>query len=89
MEAFTYHRASSPAAAARLLQATSAEKTALSNNAAGQFIAGGTNLTDYMTLNVLRPTVLVDINRLGPSYARIEESASGLRLGALGTHERS
>ena len=32
--------------------------------AAGQFIAGGTNMTDYMALDVMRPEILVDINRL-------------------------
>jgi xanthine dehydrogenase YagS FAD-binding subunit len=53
-------------------------------DAAVQFIAGGTNMTDYMTLNVLKPAVLVDINHLPPeSHARIESSAAGLRLGAL------
>jgi xanthine dehydrogenase YagS FAD-binding subunit len=46
------------------------------------FIAGGTNLIDLMKVNVLRPTRLVDINRLG--LAAIESTADGgLRLGAL------
>jgi xanthine dehydrogenase YagS FAD-binding subunit len=53
-------------------------------DAAVQFIAGGTNLTDYMTLNVLKPSVLVDINRLPPErFAQIQSDAAGLRLGAL------
>jgi xanthine dehydrogenase YagS FAD-binding subunit len=46
------------------------------------FIAGGTNLIDLMKVNVLRPTRLVDINRIG--LAAIESTADGgLRLGAL------
>ena len=47
-----------------------------------RFIAGGTNLIDLMKVDVLRPTRLVDINRLG--LAAIEHTAEGgLRLGAL------
>jgi xanthine dehydrogenase YagS FAD-binding subunit len=46
------------------------------------FIAGGTNLIDLMKVHVLRPTRLVDINRLG--LDAIEPTADGgLRLGAL------
>lgn len=54
-----------------------------SQNGAGiRFIAGGTNLIDYMKLNVERPTQLVDIN--GLSVNRIEETPeAGLRIGAL------
>jgi xanthine dehydrogenase YagS FAD-binding subunit len=52
--------------------------------ASRQFIAGGTNMTDYMKLDVMRPEVVVDINRLaGSEYGRIEVSDRGLRLGAL------
>ena len=52
--------------------------------AAAQFIAGGTTMTDYMTLDVMRPEILVDINRLPASrYGQIEAGPSGLRLGAL------
>jgi xanthine dehydrogenase YagS FAD-binding subunit len=50
---------------------------------AAQFIAGGTNLTDYMTLGVLRPQLLVDINHLPRSYAQIDAGPARLRLGAL------
>lgn len=47
-----------------------------------RFIAGGTNLVDYMKLNVERPTRLVDISRL--PLDRIEPTADGgLRIGAL------
>src|SRR5262245_22029108 len=47
------------------------------------FIAGGTNVVDYMTLDVLKPSALVDINGLRDSYGRIEAVAERLRLGAL------
>lgn len=50
-----------------------------------RFIAGGTNLVDYMKLNVETPRRLVDINRL--PLARIEAMPDGsLRIGALATN---
>jgi xanthine dehydrogenase YagS FAD-binding subunit len=49
---------------------------------AGRFIAGGTTLVDLMHLEVERPNVLVDLNRL--PLAEIERTAGGgLRIGAL------
>jgi xanthine dehydrogenase YagS FAD-binding subunit len=47
-----------------------------------RFIAGGTNLIDYMKLNVERPSQLIDINAL--PLATIESTADGgLTIGAL------
>ena len=47
-----------------------------------RFIAGGTNLVDYMKLNVETPRQLVDINGLG--LDKVEpEPGGGLRIGAL------
>lgn len=52
--------------------------------APGQFLAGGTTLVDLMKLDVMRPEVLVDINRLGPAdLSRIDADAGSLRFGAL------
>ena len=50
-----------------------------------QFLAGGTTLIDLMTLDVMRPSRLVDINPLGkdPDAGRITVTDKGLRLGAL------
>ena len=50
-----------------------------------QFLAGGTTLIDLMTLDVMRPTRLVDINPLAkdPDASRIVVTDKGLRLGAL------
>lgn len=48
---------------------------------AARFIAGATNLTDYMTLGVEQPSLLVDINQLPSSH--IESDGQRLRLGAL------
>jgi xanthine dehydrogenase YagS FAD-binding subunit len=86
---FAYRRATSSASAVHMARAAKDAGEAHARHpsavdTAVQFIAGGTNLTDYMTLNVLKPTTLVDISRLPhESYARIESHAAGLRLGAL------
>jgi xanthine dehydrogenase YagS FAD-binding subunit len=50
-----------------------------------RFIAGGTNLVDYMKLNVETPRQLVDIN--GLPLDKVEtESGGGLKIGALATN---
>jgi xanthine dehydrogenase YagS FAD-binding subunit len=50
-----------------------------------RFIAGGTNLVDYMKLNIETPRQLVDIN--GLSLDKVEpESGGGLKIGALATN---
>src|SRR5258708_39669414 len=47
-----------------------------------RFIAGGTNLVDYMKLNIETPRQLIDIN--GLPLDRIEATAEGgLKIGAL------
>jgi xanthine dehydrogenase YagS FAD-binding subunit len=55
------------------------------NGADVRFIAGGTNLVDYMKLNVERPRRLIDIN--GLSLEKIESTPDGgLKIGALATN---
>ena len=55
---------------------------AQARSTSARFIAGGTNLVDYMKLNVERPTQLIDINRL--PLNKIEPTADGgLKIGAL------
>ncbi|MGF7181961.1 FAD binding domain-containing protein [Tunturiibacter psychrotolerans] len=59
-----------------------AKSSTAQNGAEIRFIAGGTNLIDYMKLNVERPKELVDIN--GLPLDRIEKTADGgLKIGAL------
>ncbi|CCV05690.1 putative oxidoreductase with FAD-binding domain [Mesorhizobium metallidurans STM 2683] len=49
-----------------------------------QFIAGGTNLADYMKLGVARPRRLVDLNDLSePALRQIRISDGTIRFGAL------
>ena len=63
------------------IRAQAASQTA-QQGAAVRFIAGGTNLVDYMKLNVETPRQLVDIN--GLPLNRIEPLPNGgLRIGAL------
>jgi xanthine dehydrogenase YagS FAD-binding subunit len=72
MRAFTFERASSVEAAARV--AASKPDT--------KFIAGGTNLLDLMKLEIEAPTHLIDVNGLG--LDQIEPTPEGgLRIGAL------
>jgi xanthine dehydrogenase YagS FAD-binding subunit len=63
------------------IKAQSLSNTAQSG-ASVRFIAGGTNLIDYMKLNVERPKRIVDINTL--PLSTIEKTADGgLKIGAL------
>jgi len=72
MRPFIYHRATSPADAAKLAV----------ENPQARFIAGGTNLLDLMKLQIETPKHLIDVNRL--KLDRIEETGEGgLRIGAL------
>ncbi|WP_163850141.1 FAD binding domain-containing protein [Pseudooceanicola aestuarii] len=73
MRPFDYHRPDAPDAACH----AAAE-------AGAKFLAGGTNLVDLMKLEVMAPTALVDLSRLG--LDRIEEDGEGLRLGATVTN---
>ncbi|QQF06204.1 FAD binding domain-containing protein [Sinorhizobium meliloti] len=72
MRAFSYERATDPAAAAaRAAQVPGAK-----------FIAGGTNLLDLMKLEIETPVHLIDVNGLGlDEITRTDDG--GLRIGAL------
>jgi xanthine dehydrogenase YagS FAD-binding subunit len=72
MRAFTYERATSPAAAAQ----------AVFERPGARFIAGGTNLLDLMKLGIETPTHLVDVNRIGLD-AVTPMPDGGLRIGAM------
>jgi xanthine dehydrogenase YagS FAD-binding subunit len=63
------------------VQAQAASPTA-QQGAAVRFIAGGTNLVDYMKLNVETPRQLVDINNLPLDQIEPAEGG-GLKIGAL------
>ncbi len=78
MEAFHFIQAATPQQAIAEGRKTPTAQL----NATVRFVAGGTNLTDLMKLNVERPTEVIDINRL--QLGEIESLPDGgLRLGAL------
>jgi xanthine dehydrogenase YagS FAD-binding subunit len=84
MQRVAYLRAASADAAVQGARTAGLQPGTPSVRLPGQFIAGGTNMTDYMALDVVRPATLVDVNRLSAShYGRIEAGDEGLRLGAL------
>ncbi len=84
MHRFVYRRPESVDAAIQAADPGPAQSALPPVQAPGQFIAGGTNMTDYMALDVMQPDILVDINRLPAArYGRIEAGAQGLRFGAL------
>jgi CO/xanthine dehydrogenase FAD-binding subunit len=51
----------------------------------GKILAGGQSLMPMLNFRLLRPSVLVDINRI-PGIAFIEETADTIRIGALTRH---
>ena len=84
MHRFVYRRPESVDAAIQAASPGQVRSVLPPVEAPGQFIAGGTNMTDYMALDVMRPDILVDINRLPAArYGRIEAGAQGMRFGAL------
>ncbi|HEY8074678.1 MAG TPA: xanthine dehydrogenase family protein subunit M [Labilithrix sp.] len=70
MEPFDYKRAADEAKALELAQ----PKDAL-------FLAGGTNVVDYVRLGVMKPKTVVDVLRL--PLAAIEPTAEGVSIGAM------
>lgn len=83
MRPFTYQRPDTINAA--VIAASPTNRTNLPPvQAPVQFIAGGTNMADYMRLGVMQPASLVDLNGLvDQSLRRIEITREGIRFGAL------
>jgi xanthine dehydrogenase YagS FAD-binding subunit len=77
VERFEFHRAKDPGDALRWSEASR------QTTGGGYYIAGGTNVVDYMTLDVMRPSMLIDINNLRHVFGRIERMSDRVRLGAL------
>ena len=81
MRRFDYQRAEDPAAA--IHAAAGLKAPAAETDWPVQYLAGGTNLVDYMKLDVVKPRRVVDINDLETRFGEIEVGQGGLRLGAL------
>jgi xanthine dehydrogenase YagS FAD-binding subunit len=82
MRSFAYQRATDAASAVQALAAAAAGNDPLTE-ATIQPLAGGTTLIDLMKLDVMRPSVVVDINPLAPSWSAITADGQNLRLGAM------
>src|SRR5690348_11025967 len=80
MRPFVFQRAQD---AADAVHSALGPSTAQTQDAAVQFLAGGTTLIDLMKLDVMRPERLIDINPLAQHHAEIHLDESGLRLGGL------
>ena len=82
MRPFTYQRATDAPSAVQALAAAASTNTALTDGAI-QPLAGGTTLLDLMKLDVMRPSVLVDINPLSNAWSAVSLDGGNLKLGAL------
>jgi xanthine dehydrogenase YagS FAD-binding subunit len=82
MRPFAYQRATDAASALQALAPAASGNNPLTE-AAIQPLAGGTTLIDLMKLDVMRPSVVVDINPLASGWSAISLDGGNLRLGAL------
>ncbi|WP_027146886.1 xanthine dehydrogenase family protein subunit M [Mesorhizobium sp. WSM3626] len=83
MRPFLYERPTSVSAAIAMASHLEARHVA-PTQANTQFIAGGTNLADYMKLGVAQPERLLDLNELAePALRQIETNDDTIRFGAL------
>jgi xanthine dehydrogenase YagS FAD-binding subunit len=82
MRPFAYQRATDESSASQALAAAAAGNVPLTE-ASVQPLAGGTTLIDLMKLNVMRPSVVVDINPLAKQWSAVDLAGGNLRLGAM------
>lgn len=82
MRPITYQRATDAPSAVQALAASASANNPLID-AAVQPLAGGTTLLDLMKLDVMRPSVLVDINPLSDAWSAVSLDGGNLKLGAL------
>ncbi|RVA57842.1 xanthine dehydrogenase family protein subunit M [Mesorhizobium sp. M7A.F.Ca.US.001.01.1.1] len=83
MRPFVYERPTSVSAAIAMASRVDAVRVP-PTGADTQFIAGGTNLADYMKLGVARPDRLLDLNTLAePALRQIRINDDTIRFGAL------
>ncbi|KAA3449640.1 FAD-binding molybdopterin dehydrogenase [Mesorhizobium sp. SARCC-RB16n] len=83
MRPFLYERPTSVSAAIAMASRLDARNVA-PTQAKTQFIAGGTNLADYMKLGVAQPERLLDLNELTePALRQIKTDDDTIRFGAL------
>ncbi len=82
MRPFAYQRAADAPSAVQALAAAATGRDSLTE-APIQPLAGGTTLIDLMKLDVMRPSVVVDINPLADAWSSINLDDGNLGLGAM------
>ncbi len=82
MRPFAYQRAADAPSAVQALAAAATGRDSLTE-ASIQPLAGGTTLIDLMKLDVMRPSVVVDINPLANAWSSINLDDGNLGLGAM------
>jgi xanthine dehydrogenase YagS FAD-binding subunit len=82
MRPFAYQKATDASSAAQALALAAAGNAPLTQ-ASVQPLAGGTTLIDLMKLDVMRPSVVVDINPLAKQWSAISLDGGNLRLGSM------
>ena len=83
MRPFSYTRVPDAGSAVAAAAPSSITAALTPTSAPAQFIAGGTNIIDYMKLGSWEAEGLVDINDLAREHGAITVGPEGLRLGAL------
>jgi CO/xanthine dehydrogenase FAD-binding subunit len=72
----------------RVAESAEAAVTALARSGGeAKIIAGGQSLVPMLNFRLLRPSMLIDINRI-PGLASIEETGAEIRVGALTRHHQ-
>src|SRR5258708_25970974 len=82
MRPFAYQRAKDASAAVAALAAAATDNNPLTESPI-QPLAGGTTLIDLMKLDVMRPSIVLDINPLANEWSTINLEDANLRLLAL------
>lgn len=82
MRPFAYQKATDASAAVQALGAGDANNAPLTQSAF-QPLAGGTTLIDLMKLDVMHPSVVIDINPLSEQWSAVDLAGGNLQLGAL------
>jgi xanthine dehydrogenase YagS FAD-binding subunit len=83
MRPFAYQRVTDVTSGVQALTASTVAENKPLAEATIQPLAGGTTLIDLMKLDVMRPSVVVDINPLAREWSAIDPGGGNLRLGAL------
>ena len=83
MRPFAYQRVTDVVSGVQALAASATTDNTPLTESMIQPLAGGTTLIDLMKLDVMRPSIVIDINPLASEWSAIDPAGGNLRLGAL------